>query len=304
MKHSLQVTLSILCLFLISQYIGLAVLHTSIDSTKTKETGQVQYNQLPTIGPVQIERPDITPEFSFWYITAAILIGTLVMLALMRLGWARWIKAWFFVALSITLTLSISTIISGGIAFLISILLAIWRVFKPNVIVHNLTELFTYPGLALIFVPVLNLNVMLLLLVVISIYDMYAVWKSKHMVRMAKFQASTGVFPGLLLQYSSRKDKKNSEHIQMNVEPELRSITKGGHSIRTAILGGGDIAFPLLFAGTVIKDIGFLQALIIPVFAGAGLLVLFLIAKPKKFYPAMPFITVGCLLGLCVAWLI
>ena len=49
---------------------------------------------------------------------------------------------------------------------------------------------------------------------------------------------------------------------------------------------------------------GLWQALIIPFFALAGLAVLFWKAEKKKYYPAMPFITVGCFIGLGIIWLL
>ena len=77
---------------------------------------------------------------------------------------------------------------------------------------------------------------------------------------------------------------------------------------KIAVLCGGDIGFPLLFAGVVMKDlmlknvelIGFLKALIIPVFVTLALLYLLLKGKEDKFYPAMPYITVGCVVGYFV----
>ncbi|MBT5924176.1 hypothetical protein HOH30_00450 [Candidatus Woesearchaeota archaeon] len=42
----------------------------------------------------------------------------------------------------------------------------------------------------------------------------------------------------------------------------------------------------------------------IPIFAAIGLAVLLYIGKPKKFYPAMPFIGVGCFIGLGVVYLL
>ncbi len=82
--------------------------------------------------------------------------------------------------------------------------------------------------------------------------------------------------------------------------------------IKTAILGGGDIGFPLIFAGVVMKDlmlvnpelIGFLKVLIIPVFVSIALLLLFLKSKKDKFYPAMPFIFAGCIVGFIALKLI
>ena len=70
------------------------------------------------------------------------------------------------------------------------------------------------------------------------------------------------------------------------------------------MLGGGDIGFPLIFAGVVLKEMGLWQSLVIPFFALLGLGWLLFIADEEKFYPAMPFISVGCFVGLAVVWVV
>ena len=65
-----------------------------------------------------------------------------------------------------------------------------------------------------------------------------------------------------------------------------------------------NIGFPLIFAGVILKEWGFWQSLIIPFFAALGLGLLFWKSKKKKFYPAMPFISAGCFIGLGIVWLI
>jgi presenilin-like A22 family membrane protease len=167
--------------------------------------------------------------------------------------------------------------------------------------VQNLTEVFIYGGLAAIFVPILNIFWVFMLLIAISIYDMIAVWQSKHMIKLAKFQTKSKVFAGLLMPYQMPKKEKQIK--KLKIPKSKLKIKKQG--IKTAILGGGDIGFPLIFAGVIMKDlmltnpelIGFLKALIIPVFTSIALLTLFLKSKKDRFYPAMPFIFVGCLIG-------
>ena len=68
----------------------------------------------------------------------------------------------------------------------------------------------------------------------------------------------------------------------------------------------------MLFAGVVMKElmihnpvlIGFLKALIIPLFTSIALYVLFVKGDKNKFYPAMPFLTLGCLIGYGIVVLI
>jgi len=86
--------------------------------------------------------------------------------------------------------------------------------------------------------------------------------------------------------------------------------------IKNAILGGGDIAFPLLFGGVILKELvsseqfitnpilTYIEALIVPFFVSIALLWLFMKAEKDKFYPAMPFVTIGCFVGYGVLMLI
>jgi len=176
------------------------------------------------------------------------------------------------------------------LALLLASVLAVWKIFRPNFIIQTTTEMFMYGGLAAIFVPLFSIWSVSILMVLIALYDAYAVWKSKHMITLAKSQTKAKVFAGLLIPYnaSGKKLKKSSKKVK----------------VKTAMLGGGDIGFPLIFAGVVLKEFGLWQSFIIPIFAAIGLAVLLYIGKPKKFYPAMPFIGVGCFIGLGVVYLL
>ena len=117
------------------------------------------------------------------------------------------------------------------------------------------------------------------------------------MVTLARSQAEAKVFAGLLIPYKLGKLIKKTK-VPGEKTPIGISLPK--MKVRTAILGGGDIGFPLIFAGVVLKEWGLWQSLIIPFFALAGLALLLYYAEEKKFYPAMPFISAGCLVGLGV----
>jgi ABC-type transport system involved in cytochrome c biogenesis permease subunit len=83
---------------------------------------------------------------------------------------------------------------------------------------------------------------------------------------------------------------------------------------KNAILGGGDIAFPLIFSSAVLeyliikeglsKIMAFSQSLIITVFVAISLTLLFTKSEKGKFYPAMPFLSMGCFVGLGVILII
>ncbi|MEK6900218.1 MAG: presenilin family intramembrane aspartyl protease [Nanoarchaeota archaeon] len=285
MKHSVSITIIVLASFLLAQFIGIGIIYKYIDHAKSAETGKTEFKELP-IG----ERPPLNEKTSYLQVMIAILIGTGLLFLLMRYNLILVWKLWFLLAAIMALTVAWGAFVPKLIAVLLALILGAWKVFRPNVWVHNLTELFIYGGLAAIFAPLFTLWSAIILLLLISAYDAYAVWKSKHMITLAKSQAKAKIFAGLMIPYKMPK-------VKLGVQKGAK-ITK----VRTAILGGGDIGFPLIFAGVVLKELGLWQSLIIPFGALLGLAVLMWKGDENKFYPAMPFISAGCFIALGVVW--
>lgn len=292
MKHTVQVTLVLVLLFLLAQIIGLSIINKYIDAQATTETGQVTFTELP----YGLERPEIEKGSSFiFYITFAMIFGTLLVLLLVKLKKPIIWKVWFLFAVVLCMSLAFGAFIHPIFAFILAFILGLWKILKPNPLVHNITELFIYGGLAAIFVPITAFTVPIafLLLLMISAYDIYAVWKSKHMITLANFQTQSKVFAGLSIPYERIPNPKKAH-----------KLVKGKAKI--AVLGGGDIGFPLMFAGVVMKDLmlqtnaAFLKTLIIPVFVSIALYILLTKGKKDRFYPAMPFLSIGCLVGYLV----
>ena len=207
-------------------------------------------------------------------------------------------KIWFFLAVFITLNVAFKPFVLPLIATIVALILAAWKIYKPNFYVQNLTELFIYGGLAAIFVPILNVFAAVMILILISIYDMYAVWKSKHMIKLAKFQTKSKIFAGIIIPYKLPKIPTGK-------------VKKKIIKVKTAILGGGDIGFPLLFAGVLFKELilvntvlmAFAKVLIVPVLTTIALGWLLFMAKKDKFYPAMPPIAIGCFVAYGIMYL-
>jgi hypothetical protein len=116
------------------------------------------------------------------------------------------------------------------------------------------------------------------------------------MIKLAKFQTKARIFAGMLVPYNMPKIKPTKAKVKKAAK-KLKKI-----KIKTAILGGGDVGFPLLFAGVMMKEIGLLKAMIIPVFVTAALLMLLFTGKKDRFYPAMPYLSLGCLAGYAAVW--
>lgn len=334
MKHDFNITMILLAMFFITQIVGLVVIDAYspkvVQVEKETPEGIVIVNE--TVAkevPYGMEPPELEPELSIISIMIAILFATLIFFLLTRLRAAFLIKAWFFFVVMVTMAISLTAIFSMAlpslnnkiltmnlgypltlvsvIALGISFILTFFKIIRRNFIVHNLTEILVYPGLASIFVPILNVFWALVLLLLISLYDAYAVWKSKHMVKLAQYQINDlKIFTGFFLPYLTNRSVEQIKKIKKAKDIRLDEVRKKAQKIRVslAILGGGDVAFPLIFAGVVMRASSFLQASIIAVFVTLSLLLLFVVAKKEKFYPAMPFLTAGCILGYLATLLV
>ena len=362
MKHTLKATLALVIFFFLAQVVGLLVVNQYVDHKKTIETREVVYMPLP----YNLERPQVENQStSFLYIIIAILIGTSLILLLIKfretslfrlwlylgilriigyvslynskdygtlisylltdllVGFLIWKfkltmhdfwKFWFFITVWITLSIAFSAFINAIVAVIISLIMSALKLYRPNIFLQNLSEIFMYGGLAAIFVPMLNIFAAFMLLILISIYDFIAVFKTKHMVKLAQFQSNSKIFAGLLIPYERGKISMNGKLSSSKSEKKTKPSKPSGKASQksVAVLGGGDIGFTLLFAGVVMKSlmlqdtflIGFLKTLIITVTTTVALLILLIKGQQNKFYPAMPVLSLGCFIGYLIVWLI
>src|SRR3989344_5892317 len=310
MKHSIKITFLLLVMFFLAQLIGIyvsSVYQPQVTQEYNQTSGQIVNTTSYNI-PYGFEPPqDVSPESSVTSIIIALIIAVLLMLGLMKLRAEVFLRWWFFIVVIIGIAIALNAFLinlqySAILAALIAIVLAYFKVFKRNLIAHNFTELLIYAGIASLFIPLLNVGTTVVLLVIISIYDMYAVWHAGFMQKMAKYQMEkVRVFSGFFIPYISRKDRFKIENVKSKSKSSRKKIKVPVH---LAILGGGDVVFPMMLAGVVLAAFGPLAALIIAIGASLGLAFLFYFSQKGKFYPAMPFITIGCFIALGIVYLL
>jgi presenilin-like A22 family membrane protease len=300
-KHPVSVTALLVALFIAAQVIGLVLLALDIKAISETDGERVVEHQQVVFG----ERPDTEGLQSFLYLSVGIAIGTALVLLLIRFqAYSIW-KAWFLFAVWFSMTMALGVIMPAAAALIICLIIAVWKVYWPNPLVHNGAEIFMYAGIAVLIVPLFNLFWIIMLLLAVSVYDVIAVWYSKHMVTMAQAQTKSNVFAGLYVPKNSKS--KPAEAVTRTQAGPTQAIPASKGS--AAILGGGDIAFPLIFSGVVMDWLiisgssmrgALFETLIITATTTLALVGLFYYAKKDKFYPAMPFLTAGCLLGLAI----
>ncbi len=302
LKHNTKITAILISMFIITQLIGLFV--TSVYTNGLKL-------------PYGMEPPrEIKEQPRGFEIILAFLIALTLFFVLVKINAETFIRLWFFLVTILALALSLNAIFFklnlfyySVLALMLAIALSYIKIFKKHLLTHNITELLIYPGIAAVFIPLINVFWIIILLLLISIYDIWAVWHSKIMQKMAKFQINNlKFFTGFFVPYADKKQWDKIKEIKQKYvnKPALieRHFKKSRIRINLAILGGGDIIFPIITSGVFYKYFGLVESLIIMFCAIISLLLLFVMAKKGKFYPAMPFITIGLYLGIIISWLV
>ena len=316
MKHNLQITILLLGMFLVTQVIGLAVINAYSPRQETIIiNGTAQNITISPQLPYGMQPPPIQPEISIFSIIIAFAIAIFVIFLLSKFKAKLFLRLWFFAVVILAVGITLSSLFfyfnlpyASIIAVLIALPLSFYKIFKQNLLVHNITELMIYPGIAAVFVPILNVWTIIILLIIISAYDIYAVWHSGFMQKMAKFQINElKIFSGFFVPYMGKKQRQQIKLIKQkykNQKISSKKIRNKKIKVSLAILGGGDVVFPIIAAGVFLRTFGIAQALFVTLFAVLALLFLFMAAKKGKFYPAMPFLTAGIFLGMLFSLLI
>jgi len=281
MKHNVKITIIILVMFLLTQFIGLYVVNSY--STQKVVDGQI-VNSTGKILPygMGFQEEDQNLDFTsilFSFLFSLIIVISLIFL-LIKLKAKFIMRTWFFVVSTLALGITFTSFLpevkyASLIALAFALPFAAVKIYKKSMVTHNLTELLIYPGIAAVFVPILGIISIIILLLVISIYDMWAVWKSKIMQKMAKFQMEeVNVFGGFLIPYASKKVKEKIRNLKLKFKDKKRlekEFKKSKLKINLALLGGGDIVFPIITSGVVLKIWGIAPAVLVIIGAFLGL---------------------------------
>ncbi|MDP2628604.1 MAG: presenilin family intramembrane aspartyl protease [Nanoarchaeota archaeon] len=319
MKHKPKIMAILLGMFILTQFIGLYVVdyYSPVKVVDGVVQNVTEQNKLP----YGMQMPEVEKESDYYQtlfpsLVIAFVIAISLLFFLTKFKVEFVLKLWFFIVVIIALGIAINSFIPNSwkyptiISLAIAIPLSFFKIYHRSFLVHNITELFIYPGIAAVFVPILNLWTVIALLILISIYDVWAVWHSGIMQKMAKYQMNKlKFFSGFFVPYVSKKVKLQIQKMKKSKLKEKRI------KVNVAILGGGDVVFPIITAGVILKTAsinlpfglkdfvgGFYPALFVIAGATLGLAYLFVRSEKKKFYPAMPFISVGIFIGMILAY--
>lgn len=237
-------------------------------------------------------KPEPVPIFSF---LIYFLIVTLIILAFLKIskrGSGVLLQIFFVLAIFSGLDILFSTFILEPWATFLAAGLVMIRFIHPTVLLHNLVVVGGLAGVGGLLGITLFPRDAIILLIILAVYDVIAVYKTKHMVKMAKAMIKKRVILGIII------PKKISEFkaSMVNVEKKRSSFM---------ILGGGDLVLPLLLIASVVNQ-NIWQGIIVLIFALLGLLTMHLIFIKLKSrpMPALPPLAVFSILGYLVSLLV
>ena len=233
------------------------------------------------------------PQISFPQFILNFLLATLFIFLILRFikfekEKGTIFKILFILAVSFGGLLFLETWLPEPLSLIFVFVLIFWWLKKPSVLIQDLLIILGIAGTGSILGLSLNPLMVILLLVIFSIYDFIAVYKTKHMVRMAKAMLESRAILALVIPPNIFGFRESLEKIQ-----------PGGKFL---ILGGGDIAFPLIFSVSLIPS-GIFNSLIVALFSLIGLFASFWFftkQKERKPIPALPPIALFSIIGYLI----
>ncbi len=160
-----------------------------------------------------------------------------------------------------------------------------------NVLVHNLGIIFGIGGIAAVFGLSISVEFGLILLVALSLYDIVAVYVTKHMVTLARSMVESGAVFGFLIPFEFKGFFYGRNQAQAGIGENFM------------ILGSGDIGLPLIFAASLVS-VSLTSAIITAAFSLVGLFlthILFLNQERRRAMAALPPIATMTIVGYLVS---
>ena len=198
-------------------------------------------------------------------------------------AWGVFIALVFWVPIAIAVTVAIAI----GLIWLLA----------PRVWLHNLAMIFAMVSVGAVFGRMISPWTAMILLLALAVYDLFAV-RFGYMLWLSKKLSESNTLPAFFLprflsDWKARL-KENAVANLVKVKPAERDFS---------ILGGGDIAFPLLLVSSVYFAYGFTNAILVAALSLIGLIgaywiqAVFIKGKPM---PALPPIAILSLIGLLI----
>jgi len=195
------------------------------------------------------------------------------------------------------------TVFSVFFPELVAIILAIAavaiRFLLPNILTHNITFFLALAGISAQLGTLIPVLAIIPILIVLSVYDVIAVFKTKHMVQLFKGMMQQGVVMGIVI-------PENPADMVRPMQHAVRTKFHEEDKKQFVMLGGGDIAFPAMFAISALAQYGIASAVAILIGSLIGIVAIHLLFTLGKIraLPALPPIAGFAIAGFLISLLL
>ena len=285
-------------IFFQSAIIFITAAFLSLMTAASMITGRVVYTDEPVksvyVPPTPSQLPPFEPaQLELFQFLVSFFVATALMLAFLKFFKGKFLFQMFFGAAVIFGAQGpLGLMVSPWQAFLISFGIVGLRFILPRIWTQNLAIILAAAGIAASLGLSVEPSLVILILIFLSIYDVVAVYKTRHMVKLFKGIAERGVYLALV--------------IPEKISGWGNKFADVNKSKNYVFIGTGDLALPLFFSVSALP-LGIIHSAAIIIGAILGLLadhLFFVTQKKRKPIPALPFIAffsiVGYLLSLII----
>lgn len=248
-------------------------------------------HSLDFVGTIQ----EGTIKFTFTDLVVLVILFSVIFFISQQKKIARFSFKFFLILIVFSGTqVMLRTILPSSWDLAVAVLFTLVFSMGVNVLMHNLGIILGIAGIGAVFGLSISIEFGLILLVALSLYDIVAVYVTKHMVTMTRSMIEGGAVFGFLIPFEFKGFFYDKEKARVGIGENFM------------ILGSGDIGLPLIFAVSLIK-ISLMSAIITAVFSLLGLFlthILFLNQKKRKAMAALPPIATLTIIGYLVSQLL
>lgn len=245
------------------------------------------------LGFAEVRQAIETQEVSVWQFLLSFAIGTAIILLLIK-----YVKKGYFLKLGFYTLIFIGCLsffdvwLPYYLTIILALAITLLRHFIATLLVHNISLVIALAGISAYLGVSLTVWQVLIILLVLAVYDVVAVHKTRHMVKMFNKLTSSGAIFAIVVPSRLK-----------NILANLRRAQPGAGYL---FLGTGDLAFPIILAVAALKaDWAYSLAIIVGAWLGMiGMNIFQLVAKYDKPMAALPPIAGGGVLGFLVVWVI
>ena len=286
----LNFLLQIIIAFLITAALALTTANSMM-------TGKVAYTPEPVqsvyVPPPVVTSPTTAPvyqpvEIGIFQFLVSFLIATIIMLLFLKVFKGKLMFEVFFSgAIIFGAQGPLGIIFVKFTAFLVAIAIVALRFIYPRIWTQNMAIIIGIAGIAASLGMSVEPLMALMILILLSIYDIIAVYKTRHMIKLFKGMAKRGAVLALVIPKSFSLWRNKFEIIKPKNKNEF------------IFLGTGDLALPIFFAIAAFSQ-GIKFSLFIIFGAVLGFIanhLIFINQKERRPIPALPAIALFSILG-------